>query len=98
MSNSNKFEINELLQLLDFNMDDSIEVIDFEIQDSSKTIHFRKKLVPVLKTLWSLCGTNCTLDSADVVPNGTTYPLTADKVLRMYHCAIDNGFTSFSEA
>ena len=47
MSNSNKFEINELLQLLDFNMDDSIEVIDFEIQDSSKTIHFRKKLVPV---------------------------------------------------
>lgn len=27
MSNSNKFEINELLQLLDFNMDDSIELI-----------------------------------------------------------------------
>ena len=47
MSNSNKFEINELLQLLDFNMDDSIELIDFEIQDSSKTIHFRKKLAPV---------------------------------------------------
>ena len=58
----------------------------------------RKKLVPVLKTLWSFCGTGNALDDATSVPNLTKYPLTADKVLRMYRSALDNGFTSFSEA
>ncbi len=47
MSSSNKFEINEFFQLLDFNMDDSIEVIDFDIQDPTKIVHFRKKLAPI---------------------------------------------------
>ena len=58
----------------------------------------RKKLVPVLKTLWSFCGTGNSLDDATSVPDQTKYPLTADKVLRMYRSALDNGFTSFSEA
>ena len=58
----------------------------------------RKKLVPVLKTLWSFCNTGNALDDATSVPDLTKYPLTADKVLRMYRSALDNGFTSFSEA
>ena len=58
----------------------------------------RKKLVPVLKALWGFCKTNCELDDAHTVPEETVYPLTADKVLRMYRSALDNGFTSYSEA
>ena len=32
------------------------------------------------------------------VPKDAKYPLTADKIVRMYKYAIDNGFTSFAEA
>ncbi len=58
----------------------------------------RKKLVPVLKALWGFCTAECNLDDATAVPDNTQYPLTADKVLRMYRSAINNGFTSYSEA
>ncbi len=61
----------------------------------------RKKLEPVLKALWSLCGTGNELDmtlNADSIPNETKYKLTADKILRMYKGAVNNSFTSFAEA
>ena len=60
----------------------------------------RKKIVPVLKELWSLCETGDKIDekTSMEVPKGTKYSLSADKILRMYQCAIDNGFTSFAEA
>lgn len=60
----------------------------------------RKKIVPVLNELWKICGAENGLDTQESssVPQGIKYPLTADKVLRMYNCAIDNGFTSFAEA
>lgn len=58
----------------------------------------RKKLVPVLKALWGFCDAGINLDDAEIVSNETKYPLTADKVLRMYRSALDNGFTSYSEA
>lgn len=58
----------------------------------------RKKLVPVLTALWGLCETGIGIESASDVPDQTKYPLTADKLLRMYRGAIDNGFTSFAEA
>ncbi len=61
----------------------------------------RKKLEPVLKALWSMCGTGNELDmnlSADSIPNVTKYKLTADKILRMYKGAVNNSFTSFAEA
>ncbi len=61
----------------------------------------RKKLEPVLKALWSMCGTGNELDmnlSADSIPNETKYKLTADKILRMYKGAVNNSFTSFAEA
>lgn len=58
----------------------------------------RKKLVPVLTTLWDMCDAGIGIELADKVPEQTKYPLTADKLLRMYRGAIDNGFTSFAEA
>ncbi len=58
----------------------------------------RKKLVPVLKALWGFCCSGVNLDDAGSVPEDAKYPLTADKVLRMYRSALDNGFTSYSEA
>lgn len=58
----------------------------------------RKKLVPVLTTLWDMCDAGIGIELADEVPDQTKYPLTADKLLRMYRGAIDNGFTSFAEA
>ncbi len=58
----------------------------------------RKKLVPVLKALWDQCLTGVELEDATVIPEETGYPLAADKILRMYHGAVDNGFTSFAEA
>lgn len=58
----------------------------------------RKKIVSVTKELWKLCGCEDldTLESSD--PSVAKYKLTADKVLRMYNSAIENGFTSFAEA
>ena len=60
----------------------------------------RKKIVPVLKELWELCETGDRIDekTSMMVPKGTKYSLSADKILRMYQCALDNGFTSFAEA
>lgn len=61
----------------------------------------RKKIVPVLKELWKLCGAPNSLEEhnlLDDLPIEINYKLTADKVLRMYRCAIENGFTSFAEA
>ena len=58
----------------------------------------RKKLVPVLKALWGFCCSGINLDDAGSVSADAKYPLTADKVLRMYRSALDNGFTSYSEA
>ena len=58
----------------------------------------RKKIVSVTKELWKLCGCEDldTLENPD--PTIAKYKLTADKVLRMYNSALENGFTSFAEA
>ena len=45
-----------------------------------------------------MCETGIGLELAEGVPEQTKYPLTADKLLRMYRGALDNGFTSFAEA
>jgi 5-methylcytosine-specific restriction protein B len=60
----------------------------------------RKKIVPVLKELWTLCGAPIDIEEMEVleIPEDVKFPLTANKILRMYKCAIDNGFTSFAEA
>lgn len=61
----------------------------------------RRKIVPVLKELWKLATEKDNLEvfsERDEDLSGIKYPLTADKILRMYKTAIDNGFTSFAEA
>ena len=58
----------------------------------------RKKIESVTKELWKLCASGDleTLENPD--PTVAKYKLTADKVLRMYRSALENGFTSFAEA
>lgn len=87
------------------NDDTSTKLTDDEILDAAivqkllpKLHGSRKKLVPVLTTLWNMCETGVGIEFAEEVPEQTKYPLTADKLLRMYRGALDNGFTSFAEA
>jgi 5-methylcytosine-specific restriction protein B len=66
----------------------------------------RRKLCPVLETLGSFCLTSNVKIVKDVFEkpdfdfNGVTvlYPLSLEKITRMYRGAIDNGFASFAEA
>lgn len=71
----------------------------------------RKKLEPVLKKLWDRCfdGRQSFVISrqyieperdggANVDYKSPRFPLTADKICRMYESALANGFTSFAEA
>lgn len=66
----------------------------------------RRKLCPVLETLGSFCITDKlsiikdVFDKADFDYNGAgvLYPLSLEKIARMYRGAIDNGFASFAEA
>ena len=61
----------------------------------------RKKLEPVLRKLWNLCFA-ATSDSEVVIGaeqlDNAVYKESADKILRMYNAANQNGFTSFAEA
>ncbi len=60
----------------------------------------RKKLVPVLTSLWNLClkdGFTKEID-AEFIKNDFKYPESAEKIQRMYNAVVDNGFTSFAEA
>lgn len=60
----------------------------------------RKKLVPVLTAMWKLClkdGVAKEIDAEYDVAD-FKYPESAEKIQRMYHAVVDNGFTSFAEA
>ena len=66
----------------------------------------RRKLCPVLETLGSFCVSGDTkiikevFEKQDYDFNGKNvlYPLSLEKISRMYRGAIDNGFASFAEA
>lgn len=66
----------------------------------------RRKLCPVLETLGSFCMAGDVkiikdvFENADFDFNGANvlYPLSLEKITRMYRGAIDNGFASFAEA
>lgn len=66
----------------------------------------RRKLCPVLETLGSFCIAGDVkiikdvFENADFDFNGANvlYPLSLEKITRMYRGAIDNGFASFAEA
>jgi 5-methylcytosine-specific restriction protein B len=106
------FEIHKLIHhlgVLDPSMtpDEKIDVA--VIQKLLPKLHgSRKKMCPVLETLGCLCmtGMDKTKISANVFSNhdfdfnqdSVLYPLSLEKIARMYRGAIDNGFTSFAEA
>ena len=80
------------------------EILDCSIvQKLMPKLHgSRKKLDATLNALWKECFSGevqkeTTLISKDKVAEAM-YPLTADKIQRMYDAAMANGFTSFSEA
>lgn len=66
----------------------------------------RRKLCPALETLGSFCVTGDikivkdVFDKVDFDYGGANvlYPLSHEKIARMYRGAIDNGFASFAEA
>jgi 5-methylcytosine-specific restriction protein B len=85
------------------------EIIDAAIMQKllPKVHGSRRKLEPVLKTLGSLCLDN-DLKIDELISSKTEidfndnirikYPISLEKILRMYHSLIDNGFTSYAEA
>lgn len=62
----------------------------------------RKKLEPVLQALWKECFGDDekkeTLSISREYVANAKFPLTADKIQRMYEAVYANGFTSFAEA
>lgn len=82
--------------------------IDFAIMQKllPKLHGSRSKLVPILKTLAGLCYVE-TLDKKQVdtifedkekEEKGIKYPISLEKIERMYNNVITNGFTSYAEA
>ncbi|WP_073222031.1 McrB family protein [Aequorivita viscosa] len=96
------------LHVLDNSMstDDKIDIVI--MQKLLPKLHgSRRKLCPVLETLGGFCVNN----KENIVKNifgkddfdfsnkeEVLYPLSLEKISRMYNGAIDNGFTSFAEA
>lgn len=66
----------------------------------------RSKLVPVLSVLAGLCYTKLftkeeikkIFDDADKYTEQVIYPISLEKITRMYNNVIDDGFTSYAEA
>ncbi len=84
------------------------EMIDIAImQKLLPKIHgSRRKLEPILKTLGSLC-LNDAKEIEDLIPkievsdadtSKIKYPISFEKIHRMYHNILSNGFTSYAEA
>ena len=98
--------VNEISRYLHFAGEDkgmgTDEAIDTAIlQKLLPKLHgSRKKLVPVLTSLWKLCLKDGISKEIDAEFNATDfkYPESAEKIQRMYHAVVDNGFTSFAEA
>ena len=98
--------VNEISRYLHFAGEDkgmgTDEAIDTAIlQKLLPKLHgSRKKLVPVLTSLWQLClkdGISKEIE-AEFNKDDFKYPESAEKIQRMYHAVVDNGFTSFAEA
>jgi hypothetical protein len=66
----------------------------------------RRKLCPVLETLGSFCISGnikivkdvFEIADFDFTNSSIIYPLSLEKITRMYRGAVDNGFASFAEA
>ena len=99
--------INEICRYLYYAHKDENGLNDNEALDSAilqkllpKLHGSRKKLVPVLSSMWKLClkdGKDNAIDSL-INKDNFNYPESAEKIQRMHNAVVDNGFTSFAEA
>jgi 5-methylcytosine-specific restriction protein B len=94
---------------LDSDMEESTKIDIAIMQKLLPKLHgSRRKLCPVLETLAALCVTETTdvlkdfLNSKEAISfnnnKNVLYPLSLEKITRMYKGAIDNGFASYAEA
>ncbi|MCL7754935.1 DUF3578 domain-containing protein [Polaribacter sp. Z022] len=97
------------LTTLDNNMPENTKIDIAIMQKLLPKLHgSRRKLCPVLETLASLCVSTGVNASKTFLNNRETivynnndnilYPLSLEKITRMYKGAIDNGFASYAEA
>ncbi len=94
-------EICRYLHFADGEMENDEAVDTAILQKLLPKLHgSRKKLVPVLTSMWKLClkdSKDIAIDD-DIVKDNFKYPGSAEKIQRMYKVVVDNGFTSFAEA
>ena len=94
-------EISRYLHFANGDLEDDAAIDTAILQKLLPKLHgSRKKLVPVLAAMWKLClkdGITKEIE-ADFSKDDFKYPESAEKIQRMYHAVIDNGFTSFAEA
>jgi hypothetical protein len=97
------------LSTLDIDMAEATKIDITIMQKLLPKLHgSRRKLCPILEVLASLCVKNAKDVSKDFLSNKETlvfhgndnvlYPLSLEKITRMYKGAIDNGFASYAEA
>ena len=94
-------EISRYLHFADGDLEDDSAIDTAILQKLLPKLHgSRKKLVPVLTSLWQLCLNDGVTKEIDTEFNATDfkYPESAEKIQRMYNAVVDNGFTSFAEA
>lgn len=94
-------EISRYLHFADGDLEDDPAIDTAILQKLLPKLHgSRKKLVPVLTSLWKLCLNDGVTKEIDAEFSATDfkYPESAEKIQRMYHAVVDNGFTSFAEA
>ena len=94
-------EISRYLHFADGNLEDDSAIDTAILQKLLPKLHgSRKKLVPVLTSLWQLCLNDGVTKEIDTEFNATDfkYPESAEKIQRMYKAVVENGFTSFAEA
>lgn len=94
-------EISRYLHFADGDLEDDSAIDTAILQKLLPKLHgSRKKLVPVLTSMWQLClkdGIAKEID-AEFNKDDFKYPESAEKIQRMYNAVVDNGFTSFAEA
>lgn len=94
-------EISRYLHFADGDLEDDAAIDTAILQKLLPKLHgSRKKLVPVLTSIWQLCLNDGVTTEIDAEYSATDfkYPESAEKIQRMYHAVVDNGFTSFAEA
>lgn len=94
-------EISRYLHFAEGDLENNAAIDTAILQKLLPKLHgSRKKLVPVLTSMWKLCLNDGVTKEIDAEFSATDfkYPESAEKIQRMYHAVVDNGFTSFAEA